>query len=56
MLAREERDLMQARRGREAKLFTISTGWMHFAFLQILLGALVAGGIDAGGALIPIGP
>ncbi len=47
MLAREERDLMQARRGREAKLFTISTGWMHFAFLQILLGALVAG-IDAG--------
>ncbi len=47
MLGREERDLMQARRGREAKLFTISTGWMHFAFLQILLGALVAG-IDAG--------
>ncbi|MDK3018462.1 heme A synthase [Pseudodonghicola flavimaris] len=46
-LGREERDLMQARRLREAKLFSLSTGWMHFAFLQILLGALVAG-IDAG--------
>ncbi|TDE38334.1 heme A synthase [Antarcticimicrobium sediminis] len=48
-LGREERDLMQARRGREAKLFSLSTGLMHFAFLQILLGALVAG-IDAGRA------
>ncbi|MHC0052810.1 heme A synthase [Actibacterium sp. D379-3] len=46
-LARSEKDLMQARRGREAKLFSMSTGLMHFAFLQILLGALVAG-IDAG--------
>ncbi|WP_319823731.1 heme A synthase [Thalassovita sp.] len=46
-LGREERDLMQARRGREAKLWGLSTGWLHFAFLQILLGALVAG-IDAG--------
>jgi cytochrome c oxidase assembly protein subunit 15 len=46
-LGREERDLMQARRGREARLFGLSTGLMHFAFLQILLGALVAG-IDAG--------
>ncbi|MDX2485422.1 MAG: COX15/CtaA family protein [Pseudodonghicola sp.] len=46
-MGREERDLMQARRGREAKLFSLSTGLMHFAFLQILLGALVAG-IDAG--------
>jgi len=46
-LGREERELMQARRGREAKLFSLSTGLMHFAFLQILLGALVAG-IDAG--------
>ncbi|HKL05422.1 MAG TPA: COX15/CtaA family protein, partial [Roseovarius sp.] len=36
-----------ARRGKEAKLFGLSTGWMHFAFLQILIGALVAG-IDAG--------
>ncbi|MBU2982394.1 COX15/CtaA family protein [Lentibacter algarum] len=46
-LSRLERDLMQARRLREAKLFSLGTGWMHFAFLQILLGALVAG-IDAG--------
>ncbi|WP_170782482.1 heme A synthase [Ruegeria lacuscaerulensis] len=46
-LGREERDLMQARRAKEAKLFSLSTGLMHFAFLQILIGALVAG-IDAG--------
>jgi len=46
-LGREERDLMQARRLREAKLWGISTGWLHLAFVQILLGALVAG-IDAG--------
>jgi cytochrome c oxidase assembly protein subunit 15 len=47
MLARPERDLMQARRGKEKRLFGLSTGLLHFAFLQILLGALVAG-IDAG--------
>ena len=47
LLGREERDLMQARRSREAKLFSMSTGLLHFTFLQILLGALVAG-IDAG--------
>ncbi len=47
MLGRTERDLMQARRGREAKLFSMSTGLLHVAFVQILLGALVAG-IDAG--------
>jgi cytochrome c oxidase assembly protein subunit 15 len=47
MLGREERDLMQARRAREDKLFGLSTGLLHFAFLQILIGALVAG-IDAG--------
>ena len=47
LLGREERDLMQARRLREAKLHGLSTGWLHFAFLQILIGALVAG-IDAG--------
>ncbi|MEC8667342.1 MAG: heme A synthase [Pseudomonadota bacterium] len=47
MLGREERDLMQARRSKDAKLFSLGTGWMHFAFLQILIGALVAG-IDAG--------
>ncbi|HSG55700.1 MAG TPA: COX15/CtaA family protein, partial [Paracoccaceae bacterium] len=39
--------LLQARRAKEDKLFRLSTGWMHFAFLQIILGALVAG-IDAG--------
>ncbi|MBT3140507.1 heme A synthase [Phaeobacter gallaeciensis] len=47
MMGRSERDLMQARRAKEAKLFGLSTGVLHFAFLQILLGALVAG-IDAG--------
>ena len=47
LLGREERALIQARRSREARLFGLSTGWMCFAFLQILLGALVAG-IDAG--------
>ncbi len=46
-MGRAEADLMQARRGGEAKLFSMSTGLLHFAFLQILLGALVAG-IDAG--------
>mmetsp|Transcript_27010 Transcript_27010/g.49038 ORF Transcript_27010/g.49038 Transcript_27010/m.49038 type:complete len:382 (+) Transcript_27010:614-1759(+) len=46
-LSRPERDLMQARRSKEGKLFGLSTGLMHFAFLQILIGALVAG-IDAG--------
>ena len=47
LLGREERDLMQARRGKEAKLFSLSTGLLHAAFVQIILGALVAG-IDAG--------
>ncbi len=46
-LGRPERDLMQARRTKETKLVGLSTGLMHFAFLQILIGALVAG-IDAG--------
>ncbi len=47
LLGRSERDLMQARRAKEAKQFSLATGLMHFTFLQILLGALVAG-IDAG--------
>ena len=47
LLGRRETDLMQARRGREDKLYRLSTGLMHFALLQIVLGALVAG-IDAG--------
>jgi heme a synthase len=47
LLGRSEAVLMQARRVREARLYGLSTGLMHFAFLQIVLGALVAG-IDAG--------
>ncbi|HHS93842.1 MAG TPA: heme A synthase, partial [Rhodobacterales bacterium] len=46
-LGLREADLLQARRLREKKLFGMATGLMHLAFLQILLGALVAG-IDAG--------
>jgi cytochrome c oxidase assembly protein subunit 15 len=46
-LGRRDVDLMQARRAGDKRLFGMSTGMMHFAFLQILLGALVAG-IDAG--------
>lgn len=46
-LGRAEPDLLKARRAGETRLFSMSTGLMHFAFLQILLGALVAG-IDAG--------
>ncbi len=38
LLGRSEAALMTARRGREAKLFSLSTGLMHFTFLQILLG------------------
>ena len=47
LLSRSEAELLQARRVGEARLFGIGTGLMHFAFLQIVLGALVAG-IDAG--------
>ncbi len=47
LLGRPERELMQARRAREARQFGLATGLLHFSFLQILLGALVAG-IDAG--------
>lgn len=46
-LSRDDRDLLLARRFAEPRLFSIATGLMHLAFLQILLGALVAG-IDAG--------
>ncbi|MAC78614.1 MAG: heme A synthase [Rhodobacteraceae bacterium] len=46
-LGRTERDLMQAHRAGERKLYGMSTGLLHLAFLQILIGALVAG-IDAG--------
>lgn len=46
-LGRSASDLMQARRAKEARQWGMSTGLLHFTFLQILLGALVAG-IDAG--------
>lgn len=48
-LGRREADLLQARRQGDARLFGGATGLMHLAFIQILLGALVAG-IDAGRA------
>ena len=47
LLGRTEAALIQARRGREDRLFRITTGLMHFTLLQVVLGALVAG-IDAG--------
>jgi cytochrome c oxidase assembly protein subunit 15 len=47
LLGRSEADLLQSRRVGERKLFGMTTGLMHFSFLQVLLGALVAG-IDAG--------
>lgn len=46
-LKRSERDLLQVRRLKEPKIYGMATGLLHFAFLQIVLGALVAG-IDAG--------
>lgn len=49
LLARRETELMQARRAGERRLKGLATGLMHLAFVQILLGALVAG-IDAGRA------
>lgn len=48
-LSRRGADLMEARRAGNARLFSGATGLMHLGFLQILLGALVAG-IDAGRA------
>ena len=49
LLSRSEAALMIARRAREGRLSGLSTGLMHLTFVQILLGALVAG-IDAGRA------
>ena len=46
-LGRSEAELMRARRAGEGKLFSMTTGLMHLTFVQILIGALVAG-IDAG--------
>lgn len=63
-LRREERDLLQARRQRNEALMRWGTVLVAAAFLQVLLGALVAG-IDAGrnfpewplmaGSLVPPG-
>ncbi|UWP90358.1 heme A synthase [Aliiroseovarius crassostreae] len=50
-LGRDAAKLMTARRAREGKLWGLSTGLLHLAFLQILLGALVAG-IDAGRSFV----
>lgn len=47
LLGRSQADLLRARRAGEVRLFGMSTGLMHLAFVQILIGALVAG-IDAG--------
>jgi len=47
MLGRTDADLLQARRAREGRLSGLAMGLIYFVFLQILLGALVAG-IDAG--------
>ena len=47
LLGRSETDLLTARRSGERKVYGLSTGVMHLLFLQIILGALVAG-IDAG--------
>lgn len=46
-LSRPEAALLRARRAGEARLFSMTTGLLHLAFVQVLLGALVAG-IDAG--------
>lgn len=47
LLSRPEPALMTARRFRDARLYGMTTGLLHMALLQVLLGALVAG-IDAG--------
>ena len=41
LLSRTEAELISARRQAEPKLFGLATGVMHFAYLQLLLGALV---------------
>ncbi|MDO5622410.1 MAG: COX15/CtaA family protein [Paracoccus sp. (in: a-proteobacteria)] len=47
LLSRSEADLLRARRAGDAGLFGMATGLTHWTWLQVLLGALVAG-IDAG--------
>lgn len=46
-LGRSEAALLRARRAGEPRLFAMATGLMHLTFVQVLIGALVAG-IDAG--------
>lgn len=46
-LSRKDADLLVARRGREGGLMNLTGGLMALGFIQVLLGALVAG-IDAG--------
>ena len=46
-LSRPQAELLSARRGGDARLRKLSTGLLTLTFLQILIGALVAG-IDAG--------
>ncbi len=46
-LGREQAQLMQARRDGDRKLKGMATGLLHLSFIQIVIGALVAG-IDAG--------
>lgn len=47
VLARPERDLIQARRGSEAGLGRLAGGLLHLMLVQVLLGGLLAG-IDQG--------
>ena len=47
LLGRSEKILLQSRRNMDPKFVSLSTGLLHLTFLQILVGALVAG-IDAG--------
>jgi len=47
VLARPERDLIQARRGREAGLERLAGGLLHLMLAQVLLGGVLAG-IDQG--------
>ncbi|MBN2630132.1 MAG: COX15/CtaA family protein [Rhodobacteraceae bacterium] len=50
LLGRSEQALLQARRAREGRLFGLSGALMAVAFMQIILGAMVAG-LDGGQAV-----
>jgi cytochrome c oxidase assembly protein subunit 15 len=47
LLGLSEKILLQSRRNMDPKFVSLSTGLLHLTFLQVLVGALVAG-IDAG--------